>query len=119
MSSEKLERWHIESLFALAKEASPYECCGFITESGVVIPIKNIESSLFLFRMDPKQQLEAMKYSPIWAVYHSHVNSVSKPSPTDKAMQRTDYDQIIVSLMSNDISLFDSEWHPLKGWWFS
>ena len=115
----RIERWHIEAMFALTKQAAPLECCGFITTSGVVIPIHNIRKDLHVYEMEPKQQLEAMKYSPLWAVYHSHVDTPSQPSLTDRALQRSGFDQIILSLSDETVSHFSPDWKPIEGWGFS
>ena len=112
----ELEIWQRQALMALADQSSPWECCGFVMDNGVIIPIQNIEDELAIYRMHPGEQIQAMAYRMPWAVYHSHVSSRGYPSQTDKAMQRSDYHQIIVSLMEHSVRLFDPEWRIIKEW---
>ncbi|NIS80268.1 MAG: hypothetical protein GTO14_08675 [Anaerolineales bacterium] len=72
----------------------PNEACGFLFGSGgkvrVVIPVTNIDHSPFRFRMDPKEQIEAMfrmeaEGYELIAIFHSHPRGPQGPSETDVA----------------------------------
>lgn len=70
----------------------PEEACGLIAGEGnqawIVIPIANILHDPHHFRLDPQEQLDAFLLADrrgwdILAVYHSHPDGISFPSPTD------------------------------------
>ena len=72
----------------------PNECCGIIAEDGdgrpvKVYPVRNIEASAAMYRLDGKEQLRISEEIDeqgwkIWAFYHSHTHSRSYPSKTDQ-----------------------------------
>ncbi len=68
------------------------EACGLVLGEGnhsrLVIPVQNILHDPYRFRMDPQAQLDAFllaeeKHLEIIAIYHSHPQGISQPSPTD------------------------------------
>lgn len=71
---------------------SSEEACGLIAgidnHATVVVPITNILHDPHRFRMDPKEELQAIVLAEthgwdIIAIYHSHPYGISYPSPTD------------------------------------
>ena len=82
-------------IVAHARGDVPYETCGLLAADadGVIVghwPVANADRSMTWFRMDPKEQLRAMRamddagleWSGIW---HCHTHTEAFPSPTDVA----------------------------------
>lgn len=98
----------IDQILTQLRESFPDEACGIIASTGDVaarvFPIKNISESPVIFRMDPKEQLDAMLAIEdagwdVGAIYHSHTRTRAYPSATDVKMAfYPDALQIIISL---------------------
>ena len=85
----------IEEMIAHAREELPHEACGMLhrASDGAVIAhrVKNAAASPYRYEMDPlrmmrlEQQRDASGEA-LFAIYHSHVASEARPSPTDVRM---------------------------------
>jgi proteasome lid subunit RPN8/RPN11 len=86
-----------DELVAWARAGVPNEACGILAgersayEGGVAIafhPVANVAASPFFYRIDPVEQLQVMLAlddagREVWGIFHSHVRSAARPSPTD------------------------------------
>lgn len=69
-----------------AQHASPFECCGVITETGV-IACKNIaRNRVNEVRIGPEEMKQISRRNKIVGFYHSHVDRTTKPSAEDIAL---------------------------------
>jgi len=99
----------------------PNECCGIIAEDGdgrpvKVYPVRNIEASPSLYRLDGKEQLRVSEEIDergwrTWAFYHSHTHSEAYPSETDTRLAfYPDARYIVVSLADRTDPIARSFW---------
>jgi proteasome lid subunit RPN8/RPN11 len=84
------------------------EACGLVAGEGktsaAVIPLANDLHSRLRYRLDPHEQFEAFKKIDengwvLLAIYHSHLESYPRPSPTDVA--EATYPETIYLIWSN------------------
>jgi len=84
----------IHSMRAHVERWAPEEACGLLSGVGrsvlEVHPVENAEHSPVRFRMAPAEQIGAMlamerQGRDLLAIYHSHPQGPSMPSPTDLA----------------------------------
>ncbi len=82
------------ALIAHVQSCLPEEGCGLLAgrrgRVEQVIPVTNADHSPFRFRMEPREQVEAMgslegSGLELVGIYHSHPNGPSGPSPIDLA----------------------------------
>ncbi|MGH2605065.1 MAG: Mov34/MPN/PAD-1 family protein, partial [Anaerolineales bacterium] len=82
------------SMVAHVQSCLPEEGCGLLEglrgRVDHVIPVTNSAHSPFRFRMEPREQIEAMasieeRGLELVGIYHSHPNGPSGPSPIDLA----------------------------------
>ncbi|HEX6507573.1 MAG TPA: M67 family metallopeptidase [Chloroflexota bacterium] len=82
----------VDQIVEHARIGFPDEACGLIASSDGrairVYPIDNIDASPVSYRMDPKQQLQAMMEIDdneweLGAIFHSHTRTRAYPSQTD------------------------------------
>jgi len=75
-----------------ARDELPNEACGLLAGSGGMVvkhyPIRNADQSPVHYRMEPKEQLQAMididdRGWELAAIYHSHTHTRAYPSGTD------------------------------------
>ena len=88
----------IDEMIAHAQDDDPNECCGMIVRApnGVLTLYRttNAEASPFRFKVQPEQNLHLIfkviddTDSDLLVIYHSHLRSEAKPSPTDLRMAR-------------------------------
>jgi proteasome lid subunit RPN8/RPN11 len=85
----------VDEIVAHAREDLPNECCGMVHgRDGVPVSVhrvKNVAASPYRYEMDPLQmmRLESARDESgetLFAIYHSHVGSEARPSPTDVRM---------------------------------
>ena len=85
----------VDEMIAHAREDLPNECCGMVhARDGVPVAVhrvKNTAASPYRYEMDPLQmmRLESARDESgetLFAIYHSHVASEARPSPTDVRM---------------------------------
>ena len=92
----------VDEMVAHARDDLPNECCGMIVRAPngalTLYRTTNAEASPFRFKVQPEQNLYLLfgvvddTDSDLLVVYHSHVASEARPSPTDlrmAVMQRT------------------------------
>ncbi|MGZ3587778.1 MAG: Mov34/MPN/PAD-1 family protein [Candidatus Limnocylindrales bacterium] len=86
-----------EELVAWARAGVPNEACGILAgersayAGGLPLafhPLANAAASPFFYRIDPAEQLRIMLAlddagQEVWGIFHSHVRSAARPSPTD------------------------------------
>lgn len=91
-SKIELQRTDWERMLSDVKACLPKEACGLLGGVGEevreVIPITNILESPFRFRMDPREQVEAMTRLEsldldLVGIYHSHISGPKGLSQTD------------------------------------
>jgi adenylyltransferase/sulfurtransferase len=94
---ELIENGSIHNIVTNAQRAFPNECCGFVLESGAVIPAQNIIETLQdksltgrnAFLIDGESwKIASTNASPIICIYHSHTNGDPNMSETDRHMLR-------------------------------
>lgn len=93
MKTKIIPRTVVNQILTHAQSNPEQEVCGLIgsinDSATQIYPIKNIASdTTCLFRMDPKEQIDAMRKmretgESLYAIYHSHPHSPAKPSATD------------------------------------
>jgi len=101
----KLSRAQLEQIIAQACADAPMETCGLMAgrDGRVerVLPVPNVLRSRVEYRMDGQEFADAMvacDFEPL-AIYHSHPQGPSIPSPTDIAQAfYPDSVYIIISL---------------------
>ena len=90
--SIQVEHW--EEMLADVRRRAPQEACGLVAgergRTSRVIPVTTDLDSPVRFRMDPREQLNALleieeSGSQLLAIYHSHPGGPAAPSPTDVA----------------------------------
>lgn len=83
---------HWSQMEADVRSKTAEEACGIVAGEGnqsrLVIPMTNILHSLYSFRMEPKEELDAFllleeKGLEVLAIYHSHPHGIDRPSVTD------------------------------------
>ncbi len=88
-----------DEMVAWARAGLPNEACGILAgdrtafEGGAAIAfhgLANAEASPYLYRIDPAWQLRVMLAlddagREVWGIFHSHVRTEARPSPTDVA----------------------------------
>lgn len=114
MSSVTLPRHIVNQILAHAQTEPDHETCGLIgginNTATHCYPIHNIAlDTSYLFRMDPKEQIDAMRKmrdagEELFAIYHSHPHSEAEPSVTDlKEASYPDAIYLIVSLNTEGV----------------
>lgn len=82
----------VGAIAAQARDELPNEACGLLAgQDGRVVkryPIRNADESPVHYRMEPKEQLQAMLEIDdqgwnLAAIYHSHTHTRAYPSATD------------------------------------
>lgn len=85
----------VEEMIAHAREDLPNEACGMLHRAvdGSVLAhrVTNAAASPYRYEMDPLQMLRLEQQrdatgETLFAIYHSHVASEARPSPTDVRM---------------------------------
>jgi len=85
----------IDEMVAHAREDLPNEACGMLHRGadGVISThrVKNAAASAYRYEMDPLQMMRLEQRrdesgEALFAIYHSHVASEARPSPTDVRM---------------------------------
>lgn len=81
------EPWR-NALIGFARDASPYEACGVITDTGMVVQCRNLVRTTDPhrpeeFHMDPDELLRVWEYTA--AIWHTHPNGSLQPSTRDTA----------------------------------
>lgn len=93
----RLSRTLRDELVAWARAGVPNEACGIVAgersayEDGAAVafhPLANAAASPFFYRIDPVEQLQVQLAlddadREVWGIFHSHVRSAARPSPTD------------------------------------
>lgn len=91
----RIARAVVDEMVAHALEDLPNEACGMVHAKGgeaiAVHRVKNDAASPYRYEMNPLQmmRLEGQRDSTgetLFAIYHSHVASPARPSPTDVRM---------------------------------
>ena len=91
----RIPRAILEAMVAHAREDLPNEACGMVHAAGgaavAVHRVKNDAASPYRYEMNPLQmmRLEGRRDrdgETLFAIYHSHVASPARPSPTDVRM---------------------------------
>ncbi|MPZ98353.1 MAG: hypothetical protein GEU80_03275 [Dehalococcoidia bacterium] len=91
----RIPRSIAEEMVAHAREDLPNEACGMVHANGsepiAVHRVRNLAESPYRYEMDPLRmmQLEERRDETgerLFAIYHSHVASEARPSPTDVRM---------------------------------
>jgi len=87
----KLPRVFLDQIIAQARADAPLETCGLLAGrdecASRVLPVPNILQSPVTYRMGGQEFADAMvacDFQPL-AIYHSHPQGPSVPSPTDIA----------------------------------
>lgn len=88
----------IDEMIAHAQDDDPNECCGMIVRapSGALTLYRttNAAASPFRFQVQPEENLHLLfnvvdaTDSDMLVIYHSHLKSEARPSPTDLRMAR-------------------------------
>lgn len=85
-----LTDWQRDWLQRRAKQAAPYEACGFVMDDGELIEIRNVAPHPSTqFMMDRAQMVEKLsgREESIAGIWHTHPGGTHHPSGTDlKAM---------------------------------
>jgi len=85
----------VDEMIAHAREELPNECCGMVhARDGVPVAVHRVTNeaaSPYRYEMNPLQmmRLESARDASgetLFAIYHSHVASEARPSPTDVRM---------------------------------
>ena len=114
MKTVQIPRQIVNQLLQHAQSDDDLEVCGLISAKNgkpcKVYPILNIaDKPEHLYRMDGKQQIDAMREmrendESLFAIYHSHPSSEAYPSKTDiDESQYPDAIYIIVSLNTKGV----------------
>lgn len=111
MNTLKLPRKIVNSILQHAQSEENLEVCGLISQKNgqpsAIYPVANVaEAPDHLFKMDGKQQIDAMRQmrendESLFAIYHSHPSSSAYPSDTDIRAAR--YPEAIYIIVSLDI----------------
>lgn len=103
------EQW--AEVLAHVQDCLPEEACGLLGGSRgratKAIPVTNADHSRFRFRMDPREQVEAMasleeSSLELVAIYHSHPEGPSGPSPID--LREAAYPEAVYLILSSSES---------------
>ena len=88
----KLPRAYADEIIAHARQEAPNECCGIIAGNGgtatKLYRAINAAASPYRYEVDPKdlfrisKEIDAQNWE-IFAIYHSHLATAARPSPTD------------------------------------
>ncbi len=110
MSTIQLPRHIVNQILQHAQSDDELEVCGLISAKNgkpcKVYPILNVaEKPEQLYKMDGKQQIDAMRDmrendESLFAIYHSHPNSEAYPSKTD--IEESQYPEAIYIIVSLD-----------------
>ena len=91
----RIPRQMIEAMVEHARAELPNEACGLIhaTDGAAVAVhrVPNAAASPYRYEMEPMEQLRLERHrdehdEELFAIYHSHVASEARPSPTDVRM---------------------------------
>lgn len=89
----RIPRAIIDEMIAHARADAPNECCGMVhAQDGTPVAVHrvtNAAASPYRYVMEPREQyrLEVRRDETgetLYAIYHSHVASEARPSPTDR-----------------------------------
>ena len=90
-----LDRSYVDEMIAHAKRDAPNECCGIIAGAGgrptKLYPMRNAAEERmrpYRYEMDGKELLQLLREldarnEEFLVIYHSHVATEGRPSPTD------------------------------------
>ena len=76
----------MQDIFKHAEQEAPRECCGLVIEENnneKYIPLENISTEKYEFRMDGKTFVKYQLISKIKYVVHSHYGQDCQPSDAD------------------------------------
>lgn len=88
----KIHSAHFQSMIDHVQQQAPLEACGILAgKDGMsthVIPVTNMLGSPVAYRMEPKEQLQAMLLLEdngwdLLGIFHSHPQGPASPSDTD------------------------------------
>jgi proteasome lid subunit RPN8/RPN11 len=91
----KISQQLIDEMVAHAREDLPNEACGMVhARDGVPVAVHrvgNVAASPYRYEMNPLQMMRLENQrdaggESLFAIYHSHVASEARPSPTDVRM---------------------------------
>ncbi|MSQ41695.1 MAG: M67 family peptidase [Dehalococcoidia bacterium] len=91
----RIPRAFVDEVIAHARADLPNEACGMIHAVGgaaaAVYRVTNAAASPYRYEMDPRRMLQLEQQrdrtgETLFAIYHSHVASEARPSPTDVRM---------------------------------
>lgn len=110
MNTVQIPRTVVNEILHQAQSHDELEVCGLLGGRGGKInacyPIDNVsEDPAHLFRMDPKEQIDAMRQmrengEDLIAIYHSHPHSPARPSATD--LKQAAYPEALYLIVSLD-----------------
>jgi [CysO sulfur-carrier protein]-S-L-cysteine hydrolase len=110
MKHVALPRTLVNQLLTHAQKHPEREVCGLIAADGGrptrVWPVDNVaQNADHLFRMDPKEQIDAMRAmreagEDLFAIYHSHPHAPPLPSVTD--LEQVGYPEALYLIISLD-----------------
>lgn len=106
----QLPRTIVNQILSHAQHSPEDEVCGLIASRGGIpchsYPVDNVSSEPDrLFRMDPKQQIDAMREmresgEELFAIYHSHPHAPAAPSVAD--LEQAAYPEALYLIVSLD-----------------
>jgi [CysO sulfur-carrier protein]-S-L-cysteine hydrolase len=91
----RIPRSIVEEMVAHAREELPNEACGMVhavdSRPVAVHRVRNVAASPYRYEMDPLRMMRLEEQrdrtgETLFAIYHSHVASEARPSPTDVRM---------------------------------
>jgi proteasome lid subunit RPN8/RPN11 len=103
-----LHEEHWKSMLADILERLSEEACGIVAGTGgtscAVFPVTNVLHSPVRFLMDPEEQIDVFNQIEdqdwqLLAIYHSHLQGLERPSPTDIA--EAYYPELVNLIWSN------------------
>lgn len=91
----RIPRALVDEMIAHAREDLPNEACGMVhARDGAAVAVHrvgNVAASPYRYEMNPIQMMRLERQrdaegETLFAIYHSHVASAARPSPTDVRM---------------------------------
>jgi proteasome lid subunit RPN8/RPN11 len=120
-----IDQNHWDQMLAHIESLPDEEACGliggYITSTGakseIVVPITNVLHCTNFFKMDPQEQIDAFMFFEesgfdLLAIYHSHPNGLSVPSPTD--IKEAFYPDAIYLIWSKQGSNWDCQGYTIQ-----
>lgn len=109
----QLPRSFVDDIIAHAHEEKPNECCGIIAGRGgeavKLYRTTNAERSPYRYNVEPRELLKITREIDandwdVWAIYHSHLETEARPSPTDVRLATNwpDPYYLVVSLQDDE-----------------